>query len=104
MELKIKSKEQQMIDAFEEYIKTKGNIVLDYCLEDYMQVALNYISSLEQKYDKTLEILANRWPPCEKDGFMDKNTDYCSMNCGVDEEIFKKCWDKYIEQCLKEVE
>lgn len=59
---------------------------------------------LEQKYDKVLEILANFEPPCEQDGFMDQNTDYCSLNCGCDEEIFKKCWDKYIEQCLKEVE
>lgn len=60
--------------------------------------------SLVQKYDKALMILANFWPPCEQDDFMDKNTDYCSINCGVDEEVFKKCWDKYIEQCLKEVE
>lgn len=58
---------------------------------------------LEQKYDKALEILANFWPPCEQDDFMDKNTDYCSMNCGVDEAIFKKCWNKYIEQHLDEV-
>lgn len=49
MELKIKSKEQQMIDAFEEYIRTKGNVIFDYGLEAYMQVALNYIHSLEQE-------------------------------------------------------
>ena len=58
---------------------------------------------LDQKYDKALEILSNFWPPCEQEDFMNKNTDYCSMNCGVDEEIFKKCWNKYIEQCLDEV-
>ena len=59
---------------------------------------------LDQKYDKALEILSNFWPPYEQEDFMNKNTDYCSMNCGVDEKIFKKCWNKYIEQCLDEVE
>lgn len=101
MELKIRTKEQQMLDVFEEYIKTEGNVIFDYCLEDYMQIALDYISSLEQKYDKALSILANFEPPCEQDGFMDQNTDYCSLNCGCDEEIFKKCWDRYIEQHLE---
>lgn len=57
MELKIRSKEQQMIDAFEEYIRTKGNVIFDYSLEAYMQVALDYISSLEQRCDKALELL-----------------------------------------------
>ena len=49
MELKIRSKEQQMIDAFKKYIKTKGNVTLDYSLEAYMQVALDHISSLEKE-------------------------------------------------------
>ena len=55
---------------------------------------------LQTKYDITLSMLADYSPPCEIDGFMDKNTDYCSINCGVDEEIFKKCWDRYIMQIL----
>lgn len=55
---------------------------------------------LKEKYNKALSIMANYSPPCEKNGFMDRNTDYCRMNCGVDEEIFKNCWDKYIEQEL----
>lgn len=59
------------------------------------------IKELQQKYDKALSILGNHYPPCELDGFMDKNTDYCSMNCGVDEEIFKECWNRYIEQDLQ---
>lgn len=49
MELKIRTKEQQMIDAFKKYIKTKGNVTLDYSLEAYMQVALDHISSLEKE-------------------------------------------------------
>lgn len=56
---------------------------------------------LKLKYNEVLKILANHYPPCELDGFMDKNTDYCFSNCGVDEEIFKECWDRYIKQRLE---
>lgn len=59
-------------------------------------------ASLEQKYQKALEILTEFNLPCDFDGFVNKNTDYCEINCGVDEEIFKKCWDRYIEQKIKE--
>ena len=57
--------------------------------------------SLKDKYNKALSVLAEYYPPCELDGFMDKNVDYCSINCGVDEEVFKECWNRYIEQQLK---
>lgn len=67
----------------------------------YQELADKEKHVLEQKYDKALSILANFWPPCAQDGFMDKNTDYCTLKCGVDEEIFKKCWDRYIEQHLE---
>lgn len=60
--------------------------------------------SLKSKYNKALSKLVEYNPPCELDGFMDKNIDYCSMNCGVDEEVFKECWNRYIEQQLKESE
>lgn len=59
-------------------------------------------NQLQKKYNTSLSMLVNHYPPCEIDGFMDKNTDYCSINCGVDEEIFKKCWDRYITQTLME--
>lgn len=59
--------------------------------------------SIAQKYDKALKILIEYGLLCDIDDFMNKNVDYCSMNCGVDEEVFKKCWNKYIEQSLKEV-
>ena len=70
----------------------------------YQELADKEKHELEQKYDKALKILIEYGLPCDIDDFMNKNVDYCSMNCGVDEEVFKKCWDKYIEQCLKEVE
>lgn len=54
MKVYIRSKEQQMIDVFEKYINGNKNEIFDYCLEDYMQIALDYISSLEQE-NKQLE-------------------------------------------------
>lgn len=59
---------------------------------------------LKEQLDCALEILSEMFPPCEKDGFMDKHSDYCQLNCGVDEEVFKKCWLLYIKDKLKEVE
>lgn len=49
MKVYIKSKEQQMIDVFEKYINGNKSEIFDYSLEAYMQVALNYIHSLEQE-------------------------------------------------------
>lgn len=53
---------------------------------------------LKEEYDKALELLCKYDTPCELDNFMDRNTEYCSINCGVDEELFKKCWKRYIKQ------
>lgn len=60
------------------------------------------INELKAKYNKVLTMLANYEPPCELNNFMDRNTDYCFTNCSVDEEVFKECWDRYIDQGLKE--
>lgn len=59
---------------------------------------------LKKQLDCALGLLSENCPPCEKDGFMDKHSDYCERNCGVDEEIFKKCWLMYIKDKTKEVE
>ena len=59
---------------------------------------------LRSKLDYALKLLSDIYPPCDIDGFMDKHSDYCQMNCGVDEDVFKKCWLLYIEEKLKEVE
>ena len=55
---------------------------------------------LKEKYNKALEILTEYNLPYEIDKFNTKeeNLDYCSKNCSVDEEIFIKCWDRFIEQ------
>lgn len=53
--------------------------------------------SLKEKYNKALEILVEHNLPCELDEFNIVNAEYCMVNCSVDNEIFKKCWDEYIE-------
>ena len=62
--------------------------------------------NLAKKYNKALQLLTNCNLPCEIDEFniKEENIDYCLQNCSVDEAIFIKCWDRYIEQELKEVE
>ena len=57
---------------------------------------------LARKYNKALQLLSNYNLPCEIDSFNTKeeNIDYCSQNCSVDESIFVKCWDRFIEQEL----
>lgn len=57
---------------------------------------------MEREYEKAIEILIECNLPCEMNDFMNRNVDYCSMNCGVDEEVFKKCWRKYIRQEIGE--
>ena len=60
MEVKVRTLIGQMIDTFEEYIKTKGTLETNYPLEVYMQIALDYISELEErneKYEKVFDKL-----------------------------------------------
>lgn len=56
---------------------------------------------LTKQLDYALGILTEFSPPCEYGDFMDKHLDYCSKNCGADEEIFKKCWLMYIDEILE---
>lgn len=59
---------------------------------------------LKIKYNKALELLVDFNLPCEKDDFNLLYSDYCEKHCGVDEEQFKKCWDKFIEWKLNKEE
>ena len=69
--------------------------------EEYIDKTLDYITNLQQKYEKALELLSNYNMPCEIDNFMDDNSDYCSINCSNDGEVFKHCWNRFIEWKLK---
>ena len=56
---------------------------------------------LKKKLDKAIEMLIEYQMPCDIDEFWNKNINYCMDNCSVDEEVFKKCWLRYIEQELE---
>jgi len=58
---------------------------------------LDYITNLQQKYDKALEYLSSFNFACENDEFFDEHCEWCDENCSVDEEQYKKCWNKFIE-------
>ena len=55
MEIEVRTMLGQAIDVFKEYIKTKGNLEIDYHLEDYMQVIINYINVLELENESLKE-------------------------------------------------
>ena len=55
------------------------------------------IKHLNKKYSKALELLINYNIPCEVDDFMNANSGYCETHCGIDEEQYKNCWDRFIE-------
>lgn len=70
-------------------------------LQKTLQNSEKNAKNLQRELDCALKLLSEMYPPCEKDGFMDNHTDYCSLNCGVDEEVFKKCWLMYIDEILE---
>lgn len=61
------------------------------------------IQELKKKYEKSLELLIEYNLPCEIDNFNTKeeNLEYCFKNCSVDERIYIKCWNRFIEQELE---
>lgn len=71
------------------------NYLMEMRDKDY-QLLLDYITNLQEKYDKSLELLADFNMPCEYDEGKMPNG-YCEENCEVSDEIYKKCWNKYIE-------
>ena len=70
-------------------------------LQKTLQNSEKNAENLQRKLDCALAILSEMSPPCERDGFMDNHTDYCSLNCEVDEKVFKKCWLMYIDEILE---
>ena len=95
--------ELEMANRTIEHLKNNNKTLVAQKEEAYRIANKEYEEnqSLKEKYNQALSILAEYSPPCELDGFMDKNTDYCSINCGVDEDVFKECWNRYIEQKVK---
>ena len=105
-------KKNDLLDDIQHYFSDGGTIeemfdVLRYIFE-YGKTPFDDLQQENQKLKKQLDyalkLLSEIYPPCDIDGFMDKHSDYCEINCGVDEEIFKNCWLLYIDDKLKEVE
>lgn len=71
-------------------------------VKSVMEPILNDYKHVQEKYNEALKQLIRYNIPCEIDGFneKDENIDYCSENCGVDDNIYFKCWDRFIEQEL----
>lgn len=57
--IKVRTFLGQAIDTFKEYTKTKGNLQIDYSLEEYMQEILDYINYLEKENQKLKKQLEN---------------------------------------------
>lgn len=85
--------------SLEEYTVKLANKYSKVCKCNYNLQQENEL--LKKKLDKAIELLIEYNMPCEMNDFMNKNVDYCSSNCGVDEEVYKKCWLRYIEQELE---
>ena len=96
----IMSKEafEELVNGFEfiESLTKYGRINIKYHIQKLQEE--NRI--LIKKYNKALQLLIDYNLPCEIDDFNTKeeNIDYCFQNCSVDESIFIKCWDRFIEQ------
>lgn len=86
---------------FERFHQKGGEYVIPVAIFDDF---LEEFEETKKQLDCALRLLSENCPPCEKDGFMNKYSDYCEHNCGVDEEIFKKCWLMYIKDKVSEVE
>ncbi len=50
----------QAIDVFKKYIETKGNLEIDYHLEEYMQFILDYINNLEAQQQEFIKYLEDK--------------------------------------------
>ena len=70
-------------------------------LEDKIKDLKTENQTLEKKLNKAINLLIEYNLPCDIENFNIRNADYCSSNCSVDKEVFKKCWLKYIEQELE---
>lgn len=83
---------------YDKYYRKGGDYVIP--IEIFNDL-LGENEELQKKLDKAIELLIEYNMPCEMNDFVNKNVDYCSSNCSVDEEVFKKCWLRYIEQELE---
>lgn len=63
------------------------------------------LQEIEKKYQYALQMLVDIYgPPCEMitkgEEFMNSDIDRCMTACGVEDEVLKECWNRYIEREL----
>ena len=104
---------QKILDKFDYILKNYeldkkiGQMSVDsicHLFPNEMIAIKDYITNLQEKYDKALELLVDFNMPCGIDNFNLLDTDYCELNCSVDDEQYKKCWNKFIEWRLQGVD
>lgn len=101
-EEKIARKKKQKAEAQRRYYQKNKEYYKNYNkINPYTKKIKEENELLKKKLDKAIEMLIDYNLPCDIDEFNIKNSDYCSRNCSVDEEVFKKCWLRYIEQELE---
>ena len=76
------------------------NLLVNKEAKELLEKQSKEIERLNNKYNKALELLSDFNMPCEYDESKIPDN-YCEENCDVDDETYKKCWDKYIELELK---
>lgn len=85
---------KEMLERFEQICQ---NAKKELCIEEKEKSKDKEIERINNKYRKALELLIDYNLPCEVDDFMNVHSNYCETHCGVDEEQYKRCWNKYIE-------
>lgn len=88
---------EKQVDNAKKYEELRKKLLDSKLITDSEWNEYQKLKNVEKKYDKALELLQEYNMPCEIDDFMEHNSDYCMDNCSVDEEVYKKCWDKFIE-------
>jgi len=101
-EEKIARKKKQKAEAQKRYYQKNKEYYKNYNkVNPYAKKFKEENELLKKKLDKAIEMLIEYQMPCDIDEFWNKNIDYCMDNCSVDEEVYKKCWLRYIKQELE---
>ena len=101
--IKVRTFLGQAIDTFKEYIKTKGNLQIDYSLEEYMQEILDYIDYLEKENQELKKQLENCY--CNRTDCSGRIKDSKKYDSLVQvQETQQKEFIKYLEEEIQQQE
>ena len=88
--IKVRTFLGQAIDTFKEYIKTKGNLQIDYSLEEYMQEILDYIDYLEKENQELKKKYENAVADYETTMFEKEQLNSLVNSCQEEIRLLKK--------------